>query len=86
MEAFVGNRPYRSTFDLVESQMKERERLDVLVKLAVESRSETSLGSQLTKVQDHGKVRSLPALDGVLNRAKARQADINNRQNYTYGL
>lgn len=66
--------------------MKERERLDVLVKLAMESRSETSLGSQLTKVEDYGKVRSLPALEGVLNRAKARQSDISNRLNYTYGL
>lgn len=86
MEASVGNRPYWPTFDLVESQMKERERLDVLVKLAMESRSETSLGSQLAKVQDNGKVRSFPALEGVLNRAKARQSDISNRLNYTYGL
>lgn len=66
--------------------MNERERLDVLVKLALESRNEASIRSQLAKVQADNKVRSHPALDGVLSRAKARQLDNSDRLNYTYGL
>lgn len=86
MGAFVGNRPHWSTFDLVESQMNERERIEVLVRLAVESRNEASIRSQLVKVHAQDKVRSLPALEGVLSRAKARQSDNSDRLNYTYGL
>lgn len=86
MRAFVANRPHWSTFDLVESQMNERERLEILVRLAVESRNESSIRSQLTKVHAQDKVRSLPALEGVLCRAKARQSNTSDRLNYTYGL
>lgn len=66
--------------------MNERERLDVLAKLALESRSAVSLSSQLAKVPAHDRVRPLPALELVLRRAKARQSDNSDRLNYTYGL
>ncbi len=74
------------TFDFVESQMNERERLDVLVKLSLESRSESFIRKQLAMIQGNEKARQLPELEAVRHRAQMRQPVNNDCLNYTYGL
>ncbi len=74
------------TFDFMESQMNERERLDVLVKLSLEARSESFIKKQLAMTQGNEKARQLPELEAVRNREHVRQPVNNDCLNYTYGL
>nr|WP_315494245.1 hypothetical protein [uncultured Rhodoferax sp.] len=66
--------------------MNERERLDVLVKLSLEARSESFIKKQLAMAQGNEKARQLPELEAVRNRAHVRQPVNNDCLNYTYGL
>ena len=66
--------------------MNERERLGVLVKLALEARSETFIKRQLAKTQGNEKVRQLPELQTVQQRVRVSQSVNNDCLNYTYGL
>lgn len=66
--------------------MNERERLDVLVRLALEARSESFIKRQLAKAQENGNARQLPELQSVVRRAQANEAVSYDCLNYTYGL
>ena len=66
--------------------MSERERLDLLVKLALESRDDSSIKDEMAKAHIHPRNRVLPSFQTVLNRANASQKNSHERLNYTYGL
>jgi len=74
------------TFGLMESQMNERDRLDVLVKLTLEARSEAFIKKQLAMTSENKKAPQLPELDTVRKQAKLRQPVNNDCLSYTYGL
>ena len=64
-----------------ECQFNERERLNELIKLAVEFRNDDNI---IYKVSTQDKMRSLPALESVLKRIKDMQLNSINCLNYTY--
>jgi hypothetical protein len=70
----------------MESQMSERERLDVLVKLALESRDNSFIKDEMAKAQMQSKNRVLPSFQAALRRTNASPKNSHERLNYTYGL